>query len=202
MNNMKVLSLFDGIGGARQALKELNIDCEYYASEIDPYAIQIAKDNHPDIESVGDVKDIEYENGVLYFNKLHMEAYIKWFKTVEIDLLIGGSPCQNLSIAGNGEGLKGEKSSLFYEYVRILKEIKPKYFLFENVASMSKENQNLISEELGVEPIMINSNLVTAQNRKRLYFTNIPNIEQPHDKGVKLKDILQDLKNCHILNND
>ena len=99
-----------------------------------------------------------------------------------------------LSIAGNREGLKGKKSSLFYEYVRILKEVKPKYFLFENVASMSKENQNLISEELGVEPIMINSNLVTAQNRKRLYFTNIPDIKQPEDKKIFLKDILQDLR--------
>ena len=108
-----------------------------------------------------------------------------------IDLLIGGSPCQDLSIAGKRAGLAGARSGLFYEYVRILKEVKPKYFVLENVASMPKEAKEIITKELGVEPIMINAALVSAQSRKRLFWTNIPGITQPADKGILLKDILE-----------
>lgn len=107
-------------------------------------------------------------------------------------MLIGGSPCQDLSIAKkNRKGLDGERSGLFWEYVRILKEVKPKYFILENVASMPKEAKDIITETLGVEPIMINAALVSAQNRKRLFWTNIPNVTLPEDKGIFLKDILE-----------
>ena len=184
---MKVLSLFDGISGCRQALKELNIDCEYYASEIDKYAIEVAKANHPDIIHIGDVKGITKGDEMFF--------YLNNF-----DLLIGGSPCQDLSIAKKDrKGLEGDRSSLFYEYVRILKEVKPKYFILENVASMSKESKNIITKELfDIEPIMINSALLTAQNRKRLYWVGKlidgeykqVKIEQPKDQGVYLKDII------------
>ena len=108
----------------------------------------------------------------------------------DIDLIIGGSPCQSFSNAGNRQGFSG-KSGLFYEFVRLVKEIKPKYFLLENV-KMKQEWQDVISEEMGVKPIKINSNLVSGQNRERLYWTNIPNIEQPEDKNISITDILQD----------
>lgn len=179
---MRVLSLFDGIAGAKQALKNLNIDCEYFASEIDKYAIKVAKNNHPDIIHIGDVKEVKLIN--------------------DLDLIIGGSPCQDLSIAKNNrKGLNGERSGLFYEYVRILKKCKPRFFILENVASMSKESRELISQELfNIEPILINSSLLTAQQRKRLYWIGKlqqdgnykkVDIEQPQDKGILLKDILE-----------
>jgi DNA (cytosine-5)-methyltransferase 3A len=189
---IKVLSLFDGISGARQALKELNIDCEYYASEIDRYAIQVAKNNHPDIIHIGDVKGIEFEDGYIFYNQNNDPMKNGGSFKNNIDLLIGGSPCQDLSIAKKDrKGLNGERSSLFYEYLRILNGAKPKYFILENVNSMKKEWRDKISKLLGVEPIMINSALLTAQMRKRLYWTNIPNIQQPQDKNVVLKDIIE-----------
>lgn len=171
---MKVLSLFDGISCARVALDRagLKVD-EYYASEIDKYAIQISTKNWPDIKQIGSVTDIV----------AHTEPF---------DLLIGGSPCQDLSIAKkNRKGLDGERSGLFWEYVRILRENEPKYFILENVASMPKEAKDIITKELGVEPIMINAALVSAQNRKRLFWTNIPNVTQPEDRNIYLKDILE-----------
>lgn len=109
-----------------------------------------------------------------------------------IDLLIGGSPCQDLSIAGKRKGLSGERSGLFWEYVRILKEVKPKYFILENVASMPKEAKQTITNALGVDPIMINASLVSAQQRKRLFWTNIPNLKLPKDRGIFLKDIIHE----------
>lgn len=188
INNMKVLSLFDGIAGARQALKDLNIDCQYYASEIDKFAIEIAKSNHPDIRHIGDVKNL------FKYHHFHDDKYKSFYnmRRGDIDLLIGGSPCQDLSIAKKDrQGLQGERSGLFYEYVRILNEVKPKYFILENVASMSKTSRDIISQELGVEPVLINSALLTAQQRKRLYWTNIPNVGQPEDKGIVLKDVIE-----------
>lgn len=180
---IKVISLFDGIGGARQALKELNIDCEYYASEIDKFAIQIAKANHSNIIHIGDIKNIAN-------------------LSINFDLLVGGSPCQDLSVAKiNRQGLNGERSCLFYEYLRILKETKPKFFILENVASMSKDSRDIITKELfNIEPIMINSGLLTAQNRKRLYWVGRlingqyeqVKIEQPIDKRILLKDIIEE----------
>ena len=181
---MKILSLFDGISIARQAITNCGIDIEkYYASEIDKYAIQIAQKNFPDTIQVGSVVDLKGED----------------FK--DIDLIIGGSPCQDLSIAKkNREGLSGAKSGLFYEYVRILNEVKPKYFILENVNSMPKEAKQIITEELGVEPIMINAALVSAQNRKRLFWIGKlvgdtyeqVKIELPEDKGILLRDILEE----------
>jgi len=173
---MKAISLFDGISCARVALERAGFEIDkYYSSEIDRYAITIAQKNYPDTIQIGDVTKI---NGCDY---------------KDIDLLIGGSPCQDLSIAKKGrEGLSGSRSGLFWEYVRILKEVKPKYFILENVNSMPKEAKEVITETLGVEPIMINASLVSAQNRKRLFWTNIPNVYLPEDRGILLKDILED----------
>lgn len=175
---MKVLSLFDGISCGRVALERAGIRPEkYYASEIDKYALKVSAKNYPDIIQLGDIRTID-------------EKVLD--SIMPIDLIIGGSPCQDLSCYKNGgeAGLNGEKSNLFYEYIRILKYVKPKYFLLENVASMKKEWKDLMSEIIGVEPIMINSALVCAAERKRLYWTNIPNIILPIDKHIVLKDIV------------
>lgn len=170
---MKILSLFDWMACWYEALVRawIKID-KYYASEIDKYAIQIATKNHPDIIEIWDVTQV---NGADY----------------DADLLIWGSPCQWFSVAGKMLNFDDPRSKLFFEYVRLLREIKPKYFLLENV-KMKKEWQDIISSALWVQPIEINSSLVSAQNRKRLYRTNIPNVSQPKDKGIILKDILQD----------
>lgn len=189
---MKVLSLFDGISCARVALDRAGITVEvYYASEIDKYAEQISRKNWGDIIHFGSVTDV---SGLTNTDKP--------FYAGSIDIMIGGSPCQDLSIAKkNRKGLDGERSGLFWEYVRILNEIKPKYFILENVASMPKEAKELISKTLGVEPIMINAALVSAQNRKRLFWTNIPNVTLPEDKGILLKDILEkDVDEKYIYN--
>jgi DNA-cytosine methyltransferase len=170
---MNILSLFDGISCARVALERADIPIKkYYSSEIDKHAIKVSQKNYPDIECLGNVKDV---------------------KPFEIDLLIGGSPCTDLSIAKkNREGLEGERSCLFWEYVRLLRECKPKYFLLENVASMSIKDKNIITETLGVEPIMINASLVSAQHRKRFFWTNIPGVNLPEDREIVLQDILQE----------
>lgn len=200
MKRIKVLSLFDGIAGAKQALKELSIDCEYYASEVDKFAIEVSKKNHPEIIFIGDVKGIEFEEGWIFYNQNNDPMKNGGSFKGDIDLLIGGSPCQDLSCAKpNGKGLDGEKSSLFFEYVRVLNQVKPKFFVLENVASMKREEKNKISELLGGEPVMIDSALLTAQSRKRVYwigeFVNGKyeqvKIEQPEDKGILLKDILE-----------
>lgn len=179
---MKVLSLFDGLSAGRIALERAGIEVEdYYASEIDKYASTISKKNWPDIIPIGDVTQVSYKGGVLHTQFGSYET--------DIDMVIGGSPCQSFSVAGNQEGFEG-KSGLFYEWVRILREVNPKYFLLENVC-MKKEWENEITQEVGVAPIMINSALVSAQNRKRLYWTNIEGITQPKDKGILLRDILE-----------
>lgn len=172
---MKVLSLFDGISCGRIALERAGIPINtYYASEIDKYAISISEKNYPDIIRLGDVRDIDFSQFI-----------------GKIDLIMGGSPCQDLSIAKkNRQGLSGERSGLFWKFVEAVETIKPKYFLLENVASMSKENRDIITQTLGVEPVLINSALVSAQQRKRLYWCNW-NITQPKDKGIYLKDILE-----------
>ena len=150
----------------------------YYASEIDKYAIKVTQNNYPNTIQLGDVREIEYNQ----------------FKN--FDLLIGGSPCQDLSQykrdRDDVKGLDGDKSRLFYCYVKALYDINPKYFLLENVASMDQKWIDVISSELGVKPIMINSSLVSAQERKRLYWTNVSNINQPNDKEILLKDIVID----------
>lgn len=167
---MKVLSLFDGISCLRVALG--NIDVEYYSSEIDKNAIKISNKNYPDIKRLGSVCDVS------------------GFTCV--DLLVGGSPCTDLSKAKKDrKGLDGNHSKLFYEFVRIWEETKPTWFLLENVASMSEGNKNIITTLLGVEPIMINANLVSAQSRKRYFWTNIPVKGLPEDRKIMLRDILE-----------
>jgi site-specific DNA-cytosine methylase len=174
---MNVLSLFDGMSCGQIALKKLGAKVDqYFASEIDKYAIKVAKENFPTTIHVGDVTKID---GNSFVNES------------KIDLLIGGSPCQGFSKSGNRLNFDDPRSKLFFEFVRILRQCKPKYFMLENVV-MNKESRDIISEYLGVEPIEINSNLVSAQSRRRLYWTNIPNVTVPEDKGIVIKDILED----------
>ena len=180
---MKILSLFDGVSCARLALEKNNIPIELYcASEIDKYAIKVTQANRLDTIQVGDVSQLSGKAG-------------------QFDLLVGGSPCQDLSIAKRGrKGLDGDRSGLFWEYVRILNEVKPKYFILENVNSMPKEAKDLITKTLGVEPIIINAALVSGQMRKRLFWVGKliggvyeqVHIPQPEDRHIYLKDILID----------
>ena len=171
---INVLSLFDGISCGQIALERQGLEIDnYFASEIDKYAMQITMANYPNTKQLGDVRNVTAE------------------KLPNIDLLIGGSPCQGFSFAGKQLNFEDPRSKLFFEFVRLLNECKPKYFLLENV-KMKQEFQDIISEQLGVKPIMINSSLVSAQNRERLYWTNIPVIGQPNDKGILLKDIIED----------
>ena len=192
---MNVLSLFDGISCGQIALERAGITVDnYYASEIDKNAITVTMFNYPETIQLGDIRNVDTKN------------------LPKIDLLIGGSPCTNFSSSGKRNGMTTKDkivldslekylmlkeecefegySYLFWEYVRILKEIKPKYFLLENV-KMNLKWEKIITDTLGVEPIEINSNLVSAQNRVRLYWTNIPNVTQPKDKCISLVDILE-----------
>lgn len=170
---MNVLSLFDGMSCGQIALNRLGIHYDnYFASEIDKYAMSITMKNYPDTKQLGSVTDLNTS------------------ELPNIGLLLGGSPCQSFSNMGDGTGFDG-KSKLFWEFVRILKETKPKYFLFENVV-MRKEWVDIISTELGVQPIKINSALLSTQRRNRLYWTNIPNVTQPIDVGLNFKDTIED----------
>ena len=201
---MNVLSLFDGISCGQVALERTGIKVDnYFASEICNYSIKITKKNYPNTIEIGDVRQVDVNN----------------YK--DIDILIGGSPCQSFSFAGSMNGMstkdkinittleqyldlksKGFEfegySYLFWEYVRILNGVKPKYFLLENV-KMAQKWKDVITEALGVEPILINSELVSAQSRERLYWTNIPNITQPEDKHIYIDDILQnDIEHTYL----
>jgi DNA-cytosine methyltransferase len=168
---MNVLSLFDGMSCGQIALNRVGIKYDnYYSSEIDEHSIQVTQHNYPDTIQLGDITKLDGK------------------QLPKIDLLIGGSPCQSFSNAGNGKGFEG-KSGLFWEYVRIFNEVEPTYFLLENV-KMKEEWRDIITKELGVEPIKINSNLVSAQNRERLYWTNIPFVKQPIDKKIYIEDII------------
>jgi DNA (cytosine-5)-methyltransferase 3A len=169
---MNVLSLFDGISCGQIALNRAGITYNnYFASEIDKHAIKVTQANYPNTIQLGDVTKV---NG----NDLP-----------KIDILIGGSPCQGFSFSGKQLNFEDPRSKLFFEFVRLLKETKPKYFLLENVV-MKKEYEQVITEHLGVEPVKINSSLVSAQNRERLYWANFE-ITQPTDKGINLIDILE-----------
>jgi DNA-cytosine methyltransferase len=169
-----VLSLFDGMSCGQIALNKLGIEYEgFYSSEIDKHAMKVTQHNFPNTIQIGDVTQLKGEN------------------LPKIDLLIGGSPCQGFSFSGKGLNFEDPRSKLFFEFVRLIKETNPRYFLLENV-KMKKEYEQVITEYLGVEPIEINSSLVSAQNRVRLYWTNIPNIQQPEDRGIGLTDILED----------
>ncbi len=184
---IKVLSLFDGMSCGQLALQRLGIEVDtYYASEIDKYAIQVTQANFPNTIQIGDVCNVDPKD----------------FE--DIDLITCGSPCQGFSFAGKQLAFDDPRSALFFEFIRILKEIKPKYFLLENVR-MKQEFQDIITDQVSlcypefqggdlfggkIKPSLINSALVSAQNRLRLYWTNIPNIEQPIDKNIILEDIL------------
>lgn len=175
---MNILSLFDGISCGHVALDRAGIKVDnYYASEISADAIAITQYNYPNTIQLGDITKITEE-------QLDSLGHI--------DMIIGGSPCQDLSgfKSVNNEGLEGSKSCLFYHFVRILKHIQPKYFLLENVESMRDKWRDLITEILGVEPIMINSDKVSAQDRKRYYWCNFP-VSQPEDEGIMLNDIIE-----------
>ena len=185
---LKVLSLCDGISCGRIALDKIGIEVdEYYAAEIKPIAIKVTKSNYPDTIHIGDVNKISFKDGVLYTED-------NQYDVGKFDLVIFGSPCQSLSIAMKTELTVGfenkQKSGLFYECYRIIKEVNPKYFLMENVARKKKKDEDIITEAMGVKPIRINSKLVSAQLRDRLYWTNIPNVTVPEDKGILLQDIL------------
>ena len=191
MKDLVVLSLFDGMGGGRIALDKLGIKPKkYFASEIKKHAIKCATTNYSDIIEIGDVTKIKYENNKLYNDKgeIVYEGHI--------DLLIGGSPCQDFSIANLQNkkndnyityGLNGSKSRLFYEYLRLKEETTPTYFLLENV-HMKKSSESQLNYYLGVKGIHINSNLVSYQDRKRIYWTNIPNVTVPADREIDFQD--------------
>ena len=169
-----ILGLFDGMSCTQIALERANIDYDvYYASEIDKYCMSIAQKNYPDTIQLGDIKDIKGEN------------------LPPIYLMVGGSPCQGFSLVGKHLNFDDSRSKLFFEYVRLIKECNPKYFILENV-KMRQDIKDVISSYLGVQPIEINSALVSGQHRRRLYWTNIPNVEMPNDKLITGHSILED----------
>jgi DNA (cytosine-5)-methyltransferase 3A len=175
---MNVLSVFDGISCGQIALNKAGIKVDnYYAAEIDKWAIQVTQANYPNTVQLGDVTQVRGED------------------LPRIDLLMGGSPCQGFSFAGKQLNFEDPRSKLFFEFVRLKEELKPTYFFLENV-KMKKEYQDVITNLLGVEPIEVNSALVSAQNRKRLYWTNIPGFVMPEDRGILLKDIVHE--NCLV----
>ena len=184
---MNVLSLFDGMSCGQLALERASVKYNnYFASEIKPIAIKVAKQNYPNTIHIGDVTKLDLS------------------RLPKIDLLIGGSPCQDFSILkAKGLGLKGDKSKLFYEYLKILKEIKPKYYLLENV-KMKKESEQQLNEYLGIEGLHINSELVSYQKRPRIYWTNIPGACVPKDRNINFQDFKEtnyDVCKIYKLNN-
>lgn len=169
---MNVLSLFDGMSCGQIALNRLGIKYDkYFASEIDKHAIQVTQHNFPETIQVGNIIGLDTST------------------LPKIDLVFGGSPCQSFSRSGDGSGFDG-KSGLFWEFIRILNEVKPKYFLLENV-EMKKEWEKIITDAVGVEPVMIDSKFFSAQKRQRLYWTNIPFDKNIEDKNIRILDILQ-----------
>ena len=170
---MNILSLFDGMSCGQIALNRVNIPYNnYFASEIDKNAIKVTQHHYPNTIQLGDVTKIDAST------------------LPKIDLLIGGSPCQGFSSSGKQLNFDDPRSKLFFEFVRLINECKPKYFLLENVV-MKKEYEDIITEYMSVEPIKINSSLVSAQNRVRLYWTNIPGVNLPEDRGITLDKILE-----------
>ena len=172
---MNVLSLFDGMSCGQIALNRAGVKYDhYFASEIDKYAMKVAQANYPQTTQLGDVSKIQFN------------------LPLKVDLLMGGSPCQGFSVAGKQLDFNDPRSKLFFEFVRLRDKLKPKYFLMENVP-MKQDSQDIITKYLGVKPVTINSSLFSAQNRKRLYWTNIPFDTMPTaDKGIVLQDILED----------
>ena len=184
---MNILSLCDGMSCCHIALDRARIPVDkYFAAEIKDIGIKVTKANYPDTIHIGDVNKITYKDGTLYTENGNYK--------VKIDMVAFGSPCQSFSQAMKADmriGLADKvRSGLFLECYRILKEVNPKWFLLENVGSMRKEDQQFLTECMGVEPIRINSSLVCTALRDRLYWTNIPNVTKPEDKGIKLQNIL------------
>jgi DNA (cytosine-5)-methyltransferase 3A len=181
MKYYNVVSLFNGISCTRLAMDKAKLPVGiYYSSEIDTYANGVTQKNFPDTIQIGDVSTLDERFDI---NENFGNG---------IDILIGGSPCQDLSIAkSNRQGLEGNRSGLFWEHVKVMKALKPKYFILENVASMPQKDKDIITEAIGVQPIMINAALVSAQRRKRLFWTNIPNVELPQDRGILLRDVIE-----------
>lgn len=187
---MNVLSLFDGISCGQIAFERAGIKVDnYFASEIKQHAIKVTMKHFPNTIQLGDVTKIHYSNGVLHTQNGD-------FNVGNIDVLIGGSPCQDFSTANtykadkeNTYGLNGSKSKLFYEYLRLKEEVKPRFFLLENV-KMKKESENQLNEYMGVTGIHIDSKLVSYQTRMRIYWTNIPNVQLPKDKNVNFQDFI------------
>ena len=185
---MKVLSLCDGMSVAHIALDKLGISVEqYFAAEIKPIAIKVTKDNYPNTIHIGDVNKVRYKGGILYTENCN-------YNVGHIDLMVFGSPCQSFSRCMKTDmrvGLEDKtRSGLFFECYRILQEVQPTWWLLENVASMKAEDRDYLSECMGVKPIRINSKLVCAALRDRYYWTNIPSVTQPEDKGITLQSIL------------
>jgi site-specific DNA-cytosine methylase len=171
---MNILSLFDGISCGQIALERAKIKYnKYFASEIDKHAIKVTQENYSNTIQIGDITKINGDD------------------LSEIDLLIGGSPCTGFSFAGKQLNFDDPQSKLFFDFIRLKNKIKPKYWLLENV-NMKNEYKEIISKHMGIEPIFINSRLLSAQDRKRLYWTNIPNITQPQDKNISWSDICED----------
>jgi DNA-cytosine methyltransferase len=194
---MVVLSLFDGMSCGRIALERAGIKVtKYFASEIDKHAIKVSKKNWPDIIHIGCVTKVRYADGWLYTEK--GDYYVG-----HIDLIIGGSPCQGFSFAGKMLNFDDPRSKLFFEFVRIKRECNPSWFILENVL-MKEKHRQIITKYMDINSVEINSALLSAQNRERLYWSNVnatpaglfndlqPNIPQPKDKGILLKHILQD----------
>ena len=185
---LTVLSLCDGMSCGHIALDKAGIKVrKYYASEIKDIGIKVTKENYPDTIHIGDVNKISYENGVLHTENGDYEEHF--------DIVMFGSPCQSFSRAMKTDmrvGLEDkERSGLFLECNRILKEVNPTYFLMENVV-MKPEDEETVTKLMGVKPIRINSSLITAQMRDRLYWTNIPGVTVPDKKDVSVQDILKD----------
>ncbi len=181
---MNVLSLFDGISCGQIALERAGIKVDnYYASEIDEYAIALTQRHYPNTIQIGNILDVKASD------------------LPRIDLVIGGSPCQGFSFAGPQLKFDDPRSRLFFQFVRLWKETGKPQFLLENI-KMTKESRNIFSECMGVEPIMINSALLSAQKRERYYWSDIPNITQPIDRGIVFEDIIdydnQDLKSLAL----
>ena len=189
MNGITVLSLCDGISCGQLAWKRAGRKVKkYYASEIKKIAIKVTMEHFPDTVQIGDIEKVRYNRET---KELITENGV--YQTEGIDLVIGGSPCQNFSIARVSmgtkeiEGLKGDKSKLFYEYLRILREVQPKYFLLENV-KMKKASENELNQYMGVNGLHINSELVTFAKRPRIYWTNIQGVKAPEDKKINFQD--------------
>lgn len=185
---MKVLSLCDGMSIAHIALDRIGMQVdEYYAAEIKRVAIKVTKENYPNTIHIGDVNKVSYKDGVLHTENGD-------YNVGHIDLMVFGSPCQSFSQAMKTDmrvGLEDKtRSGLFLECYRILKEVNPTWFLLENVASMKKKDKDILTKYMGVEPIRINSKLVSAALRDRYYWTNIKGVKQPEDKKITLQSIL------------